>query len=214
MCVFCIVILYSLGNDLQLYIALIILPSDVTVKFEPVLYHVVESSMEAVVRLVLLGNTSNTVAVTVGTHDQDAMCRCHYSLRFLLYACNYIRYPTTYMYLYAAHFTAICQIVVHSLSYSAPSDYHQMMSTAVVFAAGETEQSVVISIVDDRVLEEMESFSIEISSVSSGVTVENGTASIVIEDDDGNSIIYWMCVHTCENFTGVCTHTEIPFYSE
>ena len=57
----------------QLYIAFP--PPDVTVKFEPVLYHVVESSMAAVVRLVLEGDTSNTVAVTVSTLDQDAMCR-------------------------------------------------------------------------------------------------------------------------------------------
>ena len=80
-------------------------------------------------------------------------------------------------------------IFIHTLSHSAPGDYHQMMSTAVVFAAGETEQTLVIPIVDDRVLEETESFSVEISSVSSGVTVENGTASVVIDDDDGISYI-------------------------
>ena len=61
-----------------------------------------------------------------------------------------------------------------------------MTSTAVEFTAGETEQTVVIPIVDDRVLEEIESFSIEISSTSNGVVVEDGRASVVIEDDDGN----------------------------
>ena len=75
---------------------------------------------------------------------------------------------------------------VLSLSHSAPGDYHQMTSTAVEFTAGETEQTVVIPIVDDRVLEEIESFSIEISSTSNGVVVEDGRASVVIEDDDGN----------------------------
>ena len=74
-----------------------------------------------------------------------------------------------------------------------------MMSTAVVFAAGETEQTLIIPIVEDRVLEETESFSIEISSISSGVTIENGTASVVIEDNDGNSALgstYRMHVYT------------------
>ena len=46
-----------------------------TVKFEPLSYHVNESSGAIVVRLVLLGEMSNTVAVTVHTVDQDAKCK-------------------------------------------------------------------------------------------------------------------------------------------
>ena len=61
--------------------------SDVSVKFEPVLYHVMESSVAVVVRLVLLGDTSNTVAVTVSTIDQDAMCRLSVYTSCFLYVC-------------------------------------------------------------------------------------------------------------------------------
>ena len=46
-----------------------------TVKFEPLVYQVNEASSTIVVRLVLLGNTSNTIEVTVQTVDQDAQCK-------------------------------------------------------------------------------------------------------------------------------------------
>ena len=46
---------------------------DVRVKFEPELYRVSESSSSVVVRLVLLGDTSSSVAVTVRTMDQEAI---------------------------------------------------------------------------------------------------------------------------------------------
>ena len=44
-----------------------------TVKFEPVSYSVLESSASVAVRLVLLGETSNTVAITVRTVDMEAV---------------------------------------------------------------------------------------------------------------------------------------------
>ena len=47
--------------------------SDVRVRFDPELYSVSESSGSVSVRVVLLGETSNTVAVTLRTLDQEAM---------------------------------------------------------------------------------------------------------------------------------------------
>ena len=46
---------------------------DVTVRFEPEVYRVSESSGSVVVRLVLLGETSNTVAVTLRTSNNKAI---------------------------------------------------------------------------------------------------------------------------------------------
>ena len=54
-----------------------------------------------------------------------------------------------------------------------------------MFPAGAREQTVAISVVDDTVLERTESFSLELSPLSSGVEVEETAASVVIHDDDG-----------------------------
>ena len=70
------------------------------------------------------------------------------------------------------------------ISPSAPDDYTSL-ATTVVFAAGITEQMVDISIVDDAVLEQPQTFSLELSALTSGVVVdEAATATIVIEDND------------------------------
>ena len=43
------------------------------VRFQSEMYRVTESSGETTVRLLLLGDTSNTVSVTLQTVDQDAV---------------------------------------------------------------------------------------------------------------------------------------------
>ena len=58
---------------LYIWLAVFFLSLDVRVKFEPELYRVSESSPSVVVRLVLLGDTSSSVAVTVRTMDQEAI---------------------------------------------------------------------------------------------------------------------------------------------
>ena len=42
-----------------------------------------------------------------------------------------------------------------------------------------------MSIVDDRVLENTESFMLELAPLSNGVVVERTAASVLIEDNDG-----------------------------
>lgn len=56
---------------------------------------------------------------------------------------------------------------------------------SVVFEPGEREKSVAIPIIDDKVLEESESFSVELSALSTGVAVSDSSATVIIEDNDG-----------------------------
>ena len=65
----------------------------------------------------------------------------------------------------------------------APGDYSSL-TTSVVFPAGVREEEVEILVVDDTVLEGVQSFSVEISPLSSGVTVDDGSAKVLIEDND------------------------------
>lgn len=66
----CCIVYMCVGVGLLLFFI-----SDVTVKFEPLVYQVNESSSTSEVRLVLLGETSNAIAVTVHTVDQEAQCK-------------------------------------------------------------------------------------------------------------------------------------------
>lgn len=75
--------------------------------------------------------------------------------------------------------------LTHSpLSPTAPSDYPSL-TTSVEFPAGVTEQTVVISVEDDPVLEGTESFSLTLSPLSAGVVADDTVATVVIEDNDG-----------------------------
>ena len=47
--------------------------TDVVVGFESSLYRVSESSAEVMITLILQGDTSNTVAVTITTFDREAI---------------------------------------------------------------------------------------------------------------------------------------------
>ena len=74
-----------------------------------------------------------------------------------------------------------------SLSLPAPSDYTSL-TTSVIFPAGITEMTVVILISQDTILEELESFLIEMTPLTSGVTVHDSIATVFIEDNDGEYI--------------------------
>ena len=67
---------------------------------------------------------------------------------------------------------------------AAPGDYSSMM-ISLVFQAGEREKMVAVPIADDRVLEDPQSFSLELSALSTGVAVDGTSATVVIEDNDG-----------------------------
>lgn len=82
----------------------------------------------------------------------------------------------------------------YSFSPSAPGDYISL-TISVAFPAGVREQSVVVSIVDDRVLENTESFMLELAPLSNGVVVGRTAASVLIEDNDGN------CLHNITVYT-------------
>ena len=73
---------------------------------------------------------------------------------------------------------------------------------SVVFPAGVTERSVAILISDDTVLEGVQSFSVEISPLSSGVAVDGGSATVLIEDNDGK----WL-VLLCRRYTRCIVET-------
>ena len=69
---------------------------------------------------------------------------------------------------------------------SAPSDY-SAVSQEVVFPAGSTQRSVAIPIMDDSVLEAMESFYVRVTIPASHVEVvmlDTDVATISITDDD------------------------------
>lgn len=69
----------------------------------------------------------------------------------------------------------------------APEDYSGLNST-VVFMAGERGHTAFIEIVDDSVLEETESFRVQLSPLSSGVRIDDGMISVLIRDDDSEYI--------------------------
>lgn len=77
---------------------------------------------------------------------------------------------------------SIKSIVAYSYP-PAPGDYTALNST-VVFPAGKREHIIAIEIVDDSVLEEAESFTVQLSPLSSGVRIDDGMTSVVIRDDD------------------------------
>ena len=56
---------------------------------------------------------------------------------------------------------------------------------SLVFRAGEKEKSVAVPLVEDGVLEDPESFSLDLSPLSTGVTVSDTPATVFIEDNDG-----------------------------
>ena len=75
------------------------------------------------------------------------------------------------------------------------------MMISVVFQAGEVEKMVSVPVVDDRVLENPQSFSLHLSPLSTGVAVDDSPATITIEDNDGQCFI-----HLLQMTLEICLH--------
>ena len=73
----------------------------------------------------------------------------------------------------------------------APSDY-TTVSTDLTFNSGTTNQTVVIPIVGDNVVESTESFTVSLTSADSAVTHNPSTTTITIQNDDDDSKFWCM----------------------
>ena len=70
--------------------------------------------------------------------------------------------------------------------YTAGSDYTGVTTTAVVFAAGETQSSFDVTILDDNIAEPLEMFTAVLSNPSQGLMLGGDIiATVNIEDDEG-----------------------------
>ena len=66
----------------------------------------------------------------------------------------------------------------------APSDY-TTVTMDLTFNSGNTNQTVMIPIVGDNVVESTESFTVSLTSADSTVTLNPSTTTVTIQDDDG-----------------------------
>ena len=71
----------------------------------------------------------------------------------------------------------------HFLS-PAPSDY-TTVSMDLTFNSGTTNQTVMIPIIGDNVVESTESFTVSLTSADSAVILNPSTTTVTIQDDDG-----------------------------
>ena len=65
----------------------------------------------------------------------------------------------------------------------APSDYTSVFMD-LTFNSGTTNQTVMIPIVGDNVVESTESFTMSLTSADSAVTLNPSTTTVTIQDDD------------------------------
>lgn len=66
----------------------------------------------------------------------------------------------------------------------ADSDYTQVTSQVVTFAAGETSKTVLVDITGDYNTEPNESFLVELANPTTGVLIDEGVGQVTITDDD------------------------------
>ena len=78
-----------------------------------------------------------------------------------------------------------CTCVIHVLSFLPPasSDY-TTVSMDLTFNAGNTNQTVMIPITGDTMVESTESFTVSLVSADSAVILNSSTTTVTIEDDD------------------------------
>ena len=72
----------------------------------------------------------------------------------------------------------------------APSDYTSV-SMDLTFNSGTTNQTVMIPIVGDNVVESTESFTVSLTTGDSAVTLNPSTTTVTIQDDDGDDSKFW-----------------------
>ena len=91
-----------------------------------------------------------------------------------------------------------CTCVIHVLPFLPPasSDY-TTVSMDLTFNAVNTNQTVMISITGDTVVEGTESFTVSLSNTAgdSAVTLNPSTTTVTIEDDDSKNCIGKQLVH-------------------
>ena len=63
-------------------------------------------------------------------------------------------------------------------------DFVPLISESVVFAAGETQKSIDVTVIGDVIVEEDESFEVSIVSVTGPANIQNGTTTIELINDD------------------------------
>ena len=83
------------------------------------------------------------------------------------------------------HTHSLCRCVHSGISFLPPalSDYTSV-STDLTFNSGTTNQTVMIPIVGDNVVESTESFSVSLTTGDSAVMLNPSTATVTIQDDD------------------------------
>ena len=86
-------------------------------------------------------------------------------------------------------------VVLHILPFIPPasSDY-TTVSMDLTFNAGSTNQTVMIPITGDTVVESTESFTVSLTTGDSAVTLNPSTTTITIEDDDSKCGTYMRLV--------------------
>ena len=87
-----------------------------------------------------------------------------------------------------------CACVIHVLLFLPPasSDY-TTVTMDLTFNAGTTNQTVMISITGDTVVESTESFTVSLTTGDSAVTLNPSTTTVTTEDDD-SKISLNMCI--------------------
>ena len=72
---------------------------------------------------------------------------------------------------------------------AAPSDYDSLVNTPSTFQPGDTRVCVSVTINDDTMLEETESFTVTLTTQDSRVNLQRTTATITILDTDGTCLL-------------------------
>lgn len=91
---------------------------------------------------------------------------------------------------------------------TAPADYTAIPSTPVTFAPGETSKPVTVSVVPDAVDELNETFTLNLSSPSAGVSIVDGQGVGTIIDDDRDGT--FSCTATAANVAGITAAVANP----
>ena len=154
--------------------------SVVTIGFDATSYTITESTSSVSVSVSMQdGSLARDVVVTVETMDGTAT------------GGTLSHIQTSYM----------CRCVIHVLSFHppAPSDYTSV-TTMLTFNAGNTNQTVMLPIIDNMVEEVTESFTVSLTTGDSAVILNPSTITVTIEDDDSKLCI----VHIYQSFF-LCT---------
>ena len=68
-----------------------------------------------------------------------------------------------------------------------PRDYTEVVSRQLSFQPGETEQCTAINVTDDVILEDSETFSVQLNTTDRAVLFNSSSATVTILDNDSES---------------------------